>query len=140
MTPIAYHFPLIPKARTLNSRGASKQAAIYQNRQTQEAKAYAYGLILEQRDGRPPAMIELADMAIAFICPTNHVIDLMALGERVKPYIDALCPQYENINGERVLVAEGDIMDDRRQVIPNISLSATYRKGESGVTITLAPQ
>ena len=85
-------------------------------------------------------MLELADMAIAFTCPTDHVIDLMALGERVKPYIDALCPQYENINGQRVMLAEGDIIDDRRQVIPNIALSATYRKGESGVTITLTPQ
>ena len=80
------------------------------------------------------------DMAIAFTCPTNRVIDQMALGERVKPYIDALCPQYENINGERVMIVEGDIIDDSRQVIPNISLSATYRKGESGVIITLTPQ
>ena len=132
---ITYHFPTIPAGQTLNSRMHWGQRA----KLAEEAKEYATALILEQRNGRQPAMMERAEMAIAFTCPNGRVIDLMALGERVKPYIDALCPQYAMVNGKRVMVAKGDIIDDRRQVIPHIILSAEYIKGESGVTIPLTP-
>ena len=123
---ITYHFPDIPKARTLNSRGASKQAAYYQNRLTQEAKDYAIGLILEQRNGRAPALLDGVVMLVRFTLPTRRKVDWQSLYGRIKPYEDAL-------------VDTGELTDDNIGVVQSLALEQTYRKGESGVTITLTP-
>ena len=126
MNAITYHFPDIPKARTLNSRGASKQAAYYQNRLTQEAKEYATALILEQRGGRPPAGLDCVVMTVLFTLPTRRKVDWQGLYGRIKPYEDAL-------------VDTGELTDDNVGVVRSLTMEWEYRKGESGVTITLTP-
>ena len=105
----------------------------------EEAKEYATALIREQRGLRKPAMLERITMAILFTMPTHHKPDFQSLYGRVKSYEDALCPQYEDINGKRVMISEGDIVDDNIGVVEELTMTWKYRKGESGVTITLTP-
>ena len=119
---ITYHFPTIPEGQTLNTRMHWGQRA----KLAEEAKEYATALILEQRAERPPAMLEHAKMTVRFILPTRRRVDWQSLYGRVKPYEDAL-------------VDTRELTDDNIRVVQSLALEWEYRKGESGVTITLTP-
>ena len=132
---IAYHFPDIPEAQTLNTRMHWGRRA----KLAEEAKDYALAKILERRGGRPPAMMKRVAMTVKFTLPTRRKVDWQSLYGRIKAYEDALCPQYDTLNGVRVMTMEGDIVDDNIGVVESLTLEWEYRKGESGVTITLTP-
>ena len=119
---ITYHFPLIPAGQTLNTRMHWAQRA----KLAEQAKSYATALILEQRDGRPPAVLTWVDMAVRFTLPTRRRMDWQSLYGRIKPYEDAL-------------VDTGELAEDNVGVVRSLALEWAYIKGESGVTITLTP-
>ena len=122
MTTITYHFPAIPAGQTLNTRMHWAQRA----KLAEEAKAYATALILEQRGVRAAAGLDSVAMLVQFTLPTRRRMDWQSLYGRVKPYEDAL-------------VDTGELTDDNIWVVRPLTLDAEYRKGESGVTITLTP-
>ena len=68
MTAITYHFPAIPAGQTLNTRMHWGQRA----KLAEEAKEYATALILEQRDGRPPAGLGKVVITVLFTQPTRE--------------------------------------------------------------------
>ena len=123
MTAITYHFPLIPAGQTLNTRMHWGQRATL----AEEAKEYATALILEQRGGRLPAGLDRVAMTVLFTLPTRRRMDWQSLYGRIKAYEDAL-------------VDTGELTDDNIGVVQSLALEWEYSKGESGVTITLAPQ
>ena len=122
MTAITYHFPQIPAGQTLNTRMHWGQRA----KLAEEAKEYAIALILEQRGGRAPAMLDSVAMLVQFTLPTRRKMDWQSLYGRIKAYEDAL-------------VDTGELTDDNIGVVKSLTLTWAYRKGESGVTITLTP-
>ena len=119
---ITYHFPTIPAGQTLNTRKHWAERA----RLAAEAKEYAIALILRNRAGRPESRLNKVAMSVRFIIPTRRRIDWQSLYGRVKPYEDAL-------------VATGELTDDNIGVVQELTLTWQYRKGESGVTVTLTP-
>ena len=119
---ITYHFPDIPAGQTLNTRKHWAERA----RLAAEAKEYAIALILWNRAGRPESRLNKVAMSVRFIIPTRRRVDWQSLYGRVKPYEDAL-------------VATGELTDDNIGVVQELTLTWKYRKGESGVTITLTP-
>ena len=66
-------------------------------------------------------------MLVRFTLPTRRRVDWQSLYGRIKPYEDAL-------------VDTGELTDDNIGVVQSLALKQIYRKGESGVTITLTPQ
>ena len=73
-----------------------------------------------------PAGLNRVEMLAEFTLPTRRRMDWQSLYGRVKPYEDAL-------------VDTGELTDDNIGVVQSLALEWKYRKGESGVTITLTP-
>ena len=115
---ITYHFPDIRRS-TRGCTGGSGPS-------WRRAKEYATALILEQRGGRQPAGLDSVAMLVQFTLPTRRRMDWQSLYGRIKAYEDAL-------------VDTGELTDDNIGVVYQLTLEATYHKGESGVTITLTP-